>query len=269
MTISVFMAMDSRAYMMTHFFFFLKKAADELGQPLEIVVHFYKSGYLQDYAETIRLTSSAIICNAAENDLQFLEEANFTIPLVVYNRSSTKYHSVNINHRQIGEMAADIFISRGHKHAALLDLDVKFKFMEITTSNFINRAKAGGLNLSHSCHPYDMPGGYQGGMAVANMHSLPDCVFSVNDAMSIGVLKAFSQQGIKVPEQIELISIGTSNPDFLKYASVPISFIYAPVELLARECIILLFSRLDKPKAVEVPVVYVCGESCGAVSLNV
>ena len=38
--------------------------------------------------------------------------------------------------------------------------------------------------------------------------SLPDAVFAANDMMALGCLYAFSQAGVKVPEQVALAELG-------------------------------------------------------------
>ena len=267
MMISVFMTMDQRVYMMTRLLLSLQKAAAELGHSFEIVVHYYKSGSLRSFAESIELTHCAIICNASEEDQRFLEEAQFFVPIVLYNRTSKKYCAVTTNFPHVGEMAADIFARRGHKNAVLLDTITYFMGLRQCTAKFTETAKKHGLAVTHIHKDHNMAGGYQGGIAIGEMHPLPDCVFSMSDTMSIGVLRAFNRQGIKIPEQIELISLGNDNPELGEYASVPMSAIHIPVEVMAKECIRLLFLQLDgsidRPYTSEVPVVYKCRETCG------
>jgi len=267
MMVSVFMTMDQRVYMMTRLLISLQKAAAELNHSFEIVVHYYNSGFLHSFAESIELTNCAIICNASEEDQQFLEETQFSVPIVLYNRTSQKYCAVTTNFPHIGEMAADIFARRGHKHAVLINTITYFRGLGQCTAQFTETAKKHGMSVTHIHKDHNMAGGYQGGIAIGEMDPLPDCVFSMADTMSVGVLRAFSEQDIKIPEQIELISFGNDNPELDEYASVSLSAIQIPVEAMAKECIRLLFLQLDgsigKPYTSEVPVVYKPRESCG------
>ena len=265
--VSVFMTMDQRVYMMTRLLISLQKAAAELNHPFEIVVHYYKSGSLHSFAESIELTNCAIICNASEEDQRFLEETPFFVPLVLYNRTSKKYCAVTTNFPHIGEMAADIFARRGHKHAVLLNTTTYFMGLGQCTAQFAETAKKHGMSVTHIHKDHNMAGGYQGGIDICEMYPLPDCVFSMADTMSVGALRAFSQQAIRIPQQIELISFGNDNPELDEYASVSISAIQIPVEMMAKECIKLLFMQLDgsigKPYTTEIPVIYQPRESCG------
>ena len=268
--ISVFMVMDHRAYLMSQFLFGLQGAAEAYGQPFEMDVHFYPSGSLHLFAETINFTNCAIICNASEDDLHFLEGSQFFAPIVLLYRTSEKYSTVNVNWTLVGEKAASIFARRGHKHAALLALDTYYPGIKQCNAQFTKTAEQNGLSVSYIQETHDIHGGYRGGFRIGEMRPMPDCVFTMSGFMSIGALRAFEQQGIQVPKQIELISLGTDEIDtfgIYEYANVPISSISIPVKLLAAECIRLLFLQLNgemsEACAVEVPVSYICRESCG------
>ena len=51
---------------------------------------------------------------------------------------------------------------------------------------------------------FDEASGLRAGMALLQGGSLPDDVFAANDMMALGCLYAFSQAGVKVPEQVAL-----------------------------------------------------------------
>ena len=266
MIVSVFVAMDQRAYSTTRFMLGLQNAAEESDQPLEIVVHFYKHGYLHELSQTIEYSNCAIVCDASEKDLSFLEEAAFSNPIVLYCRDSNKYCTVNINYSYVGEMVADVFASHGHKHVVLMDTETNIDGMKLCAEYFAEKARQHGMTVTRINESHNMLGGYNGGFAIGLMHPRLNSVFSLNDAMSIGALRALVEQNIKVPEQLELVSVGMDNPELVEYASVPISSIYVPVEAMAKECLQLLFKQLDgeidKPQAIELDVEYIARESC-------
>jgi len=265
MKISVFMTMDKRAYLMMRFLLGLQSAAEKYDQHFEIVVHYYKNDSLHLFKEEIKFTNCVVICNASEDDIHFLEAAQFSIPIVLFYRSSKKYCTVNADHSLIGKMAADIFVRRGHKNSALVSTGMYYS--EQSEIEFTKAAKLNGLSVKRINETHDIGGGYSGGVAIGKMDPLPTCVFSTYNPMSIGILRAFGQRGIKVPEQVELISIGFDNPDLEEYASVSISTISIPTETMAEECLRLLLvqlnGKMDEPSSVEVPVVYIPRESCG------
>ena len=263
--VSVFMALDQRSYAMMRFLRGLQSAAIE--RNLELVIHSYKSGSLHLYREAIELNNCVIICNASNADLQFLERTTFAVPIVLFFRTSEKYHSVSTNLADVGKMAAETFARRGNKHVAVLAAPSYFSGLDQCMAELTKIAKDNKMAVTTINETHDAQGGYNGGIALCKMNPMPDCVFCVSSIMILGALRAFEQQNIKIPGQVELITLGTENPELEEYASVAISSISVPIELMARECIRLLFlqldGKLDDPCMVEVPATYHPRESCG------
>jgi len=83
--------------------------------------------------------------------------------------------------------------------------------------------------------------------------------------MSIGAMRAFGEEGVAIPDQIELITIGVDTPGFEEYAAVPISAMTIPAELLAKECVNILLQQLEGKTAqsIEIPVEFISRKSCG------
>ena len=265
--VSVFMSLDARAYGMMRFLLGLQNAVEKSEQDIEFVIHSYKSGTLHAHMEAISFTNCAIICNASEEDLYFLNTTHIAVPIVLFLRNSENHFSVNVNHSHIGEMAADIFARRGHKHAFILDSTKYFLGMNYWTARFSRVAKKHGLQVTHAHTSDSTNGGYRAGLELCNMQPLPDCMFAVSNAIAMGALRACNENGIKLPEQLELISIGIDIADFEEYTNVSISTIFVPVEKMAQECLDLLLKQINgetvKPYNLEIPVIYNARESCG------
>jgi LacI family transcriptional regulator len=52
---------------------------------------------------------------------------------------------------------------------------------------------------------FKMSSGYECGLIIAEQKKLPDAVIVVSDLMAIGVIEAFEEKGVKVPDNISLI----------------------------------------------------------------
>ena len=267
LAVSVFMALDRRSHMMMRFLLGLQSAAAESGQPIEIIIHSYKSGSLHKHREAINLNTCVIICNASSGDLRFLESTQFSIPIVLFFRDSGKYSTVNINAGRVGHMAGEIFARRGHKHAVVLAAPSYYVGQDQSRDQFVKTAKSHGMTATVINDSHDAAGGHRGGLTIGKMIPRPDCVFSGSSIMSLGAIRALEEQGVKIPQDMELISVGSESPELDEYASVPLSTIDIPIELMAKECIGLLLlqlaGRLDEPRAVTVPLAYQARESCG------
>jgi len=265
--VSVYMVLDTRTYGMMRFLLGLQAAVEKCEQEIELVVHSYKSGMLHTHIDAIALTGGAIICGASEEDLRFLDEQHIPVPIVLCLRNSNKYFTVNINHLQIGAMAAGIFAQRGHRHALVIDSTKYFAGMNDWTGQFAKAAGDYGLQVTQLNVPNETRGGYKAGQKLCKMQPLPDCVFAVSNAIAIGALRACSEHGIQIPNQLELISVGIDIADFEEFTNVSVSTIFVPMEKIAEEGLRLLLLQLGdstvKPFNMELPITYKPRESCG------
>jgi len=123
----------------------------------------------------------------------------------------------------------------------------------------------------------ELVGGYQGNHNVQSGEeagesllampgeNLPDAVVSANDQMAIGVLKALSRAGIRVPEDIAVTGFDDIFPGSL--CDPPLTTIHQPMRLLGERACARLLDRIADPSlrpATELlPTELVLRSSCG------
>ena len=268
--VAVFWAADFRAHMMVRFMRGLQKELMESQKKYELVIQPYTNDSLCNVTSLQNnMYNAAIICNASKADIEFLENNVFHFPIVLYNRTSDKYCTVNVDDKKMGFLPAKIFAARNHKTAAIITSASMFPGMEVRVNSFISTCKELGLgivqidNISNS-----MSGGFHGAMEMISRYKdLPDCVFCASDAIAIGALRAFHKNGIKLPEDLELISIGNGDEEQEEYAITSLSVINLPMEEMAIQClrtITALMSNISNTTyATELPIKYIQRESCG------
>jgi LacI family transcriptional regulator len=74
---------------------------------------------------------------------------------------------------------------------------------------------------------------------------LPDAIFCANDMLALGVLRALSQAGVKVPDDVALI--GYDDIEFSSAGTVPLSSIRQPTYQLGKIATELLLDECDDP----------------------
>jgi LacI family transcriptional regulator len=74
---------------------------------------------------------------------------------------------------------------------------------------------------------------------------LPDAVFCANDLLALGVLRAFLQAGVRVPDDVTLI--GYDDIEFSSAAAVPLSSIRQPTYQLGKIATELLLDECEDP----------------------
>jgi LacI family transcriptional regulator len=267
--VAVFWASDFRAPLMVRFLRGLQSAVLSSGRRAEIVIHPYHNDALHESMVALGLCHAAIICNASPADMEFLESFNPPVPIVLYNRHSARFCTVNVDDQAMGAMAARVLAGRGHRQVVLLTSDSVFPGMDARADGFVTTAEAAGLSVLRIHEDNSAAGGYQGALAVAAMRPTPDGVFAISDAMAIGALRAFHQRGVRVPEDTELIAIGNGDKDQEEYAVVPLSVVHLPMEKMAVECFDLALGLVDgsvtQVRSVKLDTSYVQRDSCGGI----
>lgn len=76
--------------------------------------------------------------------------------------------------------------------------------------------------------------------------SLPKGIFIASDTLAVGVLQAFNEENIQVPQQIEIISINDN--DIAKYISPPLSTFRIDADEIAKTAIDSLVDQILYPR---------------------
>lgn len=270
LSIAVFWADDFRMSMVARFMRGLKNAMRDEKAQVEFSFLLYHNDELSKHASLKHATmfNAIIICNASPIDMAYLEETEFPVPVVLYNRHSARHCTVNVNDRRMGEIPAQVFARLGHQSAVVMTSDSAFPGMNIRTNTFLEEARANGMEARVIETESSMAGGFKAAEKFCALMPRPDCLFCASDSIAMGVLRYFHTHGISVPKDLELISIGNGDQEQAEYTTPSLSVIYLPMEDMAQACFKILLSlmkgELVAPYSVELPVTYIARESCRA-----
>jgi LacI family transcriptional regulator len=239
--IALFWTLDTRTAQISRFLKGLRNALSTLDGEYELLIQPYVSGQLNEVKSLITGTrfNGAIIAHPTEQDEQFLEEANLHVPIVLYQRSSNKYSFVNVDSYKAGEQVAGLFARRQHRRIGVIVPDASSKAISLRKEGFLEKAFELGLGVSASHLVYadfSEQGGYQAIKQLLQSGDIPPtALFVISDQMSVGVLMALHEVGIRVPEDIEIV--GHDNDDVTQFTIPTLSTVHLPVEEMARECV--------------------------------
>ena len=167
--------------------------------PIEIIFHPYYQGELRNCKK--HLSSSypdgAIITGLSDDDVEFLLERDFDIPIVLYNRATEKYSSVYVDDYDAGKQVASIFCDKGLKNVALITPHLKSKSSSLRQLGFLDGCR----NFDMNIEPYHMQedelnydGGYRAAVRLLEHKVLPSALFIVIDNMAPGAVKALKEK---------------------------------------------------------------------------
>ena len=266
--IIVFWTADYRAQMMLRFIHSLEQEILVRHYKLEVLLKPYNSGHLQEALtdELVRSCHGMIICNSSESDMEYLENNQFSRPIVIYNRYSYYYTTVTLDDKEIGTIPAEVFASHQRKHPALITYPVTFNGMNIRTNCFSARCQEAGMAAPYIyTTPATLDGGYEATLKAFSEHPEIDCIFYASDILAVGSLKYFNQNRIRVPQDIEFIAAGNYEDSWSSGVYPSISVVRLPIEEMAAQCLGALHSLMTyhelKSDSIECKVQYISRES--------
>ena len=129
-----------------------------------------------------------------------------------------------------------------------------------------------GLGRVASARPVTIPGdfreeaGYRAAARILRLKPLPTAVFAANDAMAIGLLCAFREQHVRVPEEIALA--GFDDIPIARFLTPPLTTVRVPIADLGAQATARLLHALETRentrRSETVPTTLVVRSSCGA-----
>lgn len=110
-------------------------------------------------------------------------------------------------------------------------------------------------------------GGYLAGQRLLAMSPRPQAVFAANDGTAIGVLCAFAEAGVRVPEDIALT--GFDDIPIARYLAPPLTSVQVPIDTLGARALERLLLAIDLKNRHErvrevLPATLMVRHSCGA-----
>lgn len=269
---AVFWADDFRAGMMVRFLRGLRQGMNQCGRPIRMMLFTYTNGELCKEKVLASRTEchAAIVCNVSLKDKEFLENTDLPIPIVLYNRYSQKYATVNVDDGEMGRLCADALADNGCGRVEVITSAPVYPGMARRTTAFVEAAAARRLQVLPSRWCDNSPrGGYEA-IRGTRPDALPEGIFCGSDNIAFGVLRALWEKRLSVPEDVRVVSIGNGDKELEEYAIPKLSVVHLPMEKMASECLFLLFDvidgKVDLPCSRELEVEYIARESCGAIA---
>lgn len=144
-----------------------------------------------------------------EEFIEKIREAK--VPCVLIGCEDSKMDSVMPDVEQAAYLSAKYLIETGHKKICLLNCPPVF-MTNASRINGLMRAMAGGdiLCWNMDSRSNSGTGGYELIKNVWEQGTLPDAIITANDNIALGVMRFFYERGIRIPDEISIISYDDS-----------------------------------------------------------
>jgi len=249
-TIGVYWADDFRNYYLARLLNGLQRQIIESNLNLSIVIKPYKNGTLGDdpMLKVVGAYNCAIIANTSQEDDAYLESTDFPFPVILYNRTSGKYHTVGVDNEQVGRQAAMHLINKGLTSIGMFVSETPFSAMSLRDNSFRKTCKAHGISISSELvvrTPNQAEVSAEAAARFFDNKLPPRAIYCENDTIARGLLFVLHEHGIRVPEDVEVIAVGVGSSDIHQFTIPSLTVVDLPLEKLAGECVLLIQKVLN------------------------
>ncbi|MDW8802352.1 LacI family DNA-binding transcriptional regulator [Clostridium sp. A1-XYC3] len=273
-TIALYWASDVRVNLMARFLRGLQNATSQLGRNFDIVICPYKNDFLhlENGLKHRNIYNAAIIANTSVSDMEYLESITPEIPVVLFNRFSDKYCAVHVDNYKMGVESALLFSKMGHKDAAIMLAKSAYLAMDIRNRGFVETCKNNGIEILPEniiISDNTIEGGVEAAKKFINLDNPPKALFCNSDTIALGALHVFNKEGIKVPEDVEIIAVGMSSVENTEFSNPPLTVVNIPMEEMATSCIKIISGLIDHNVENSTSILFdtplIIRDSCGAI----
>ena len=215
----------------------------------QLVVQTYENNRLRDFDDVIMkgTYNAVVIGGSSTEDQQHLESLTPPVPVVLINRDSGRYTTVGVDNEAMGRLAAEQFAGKGYREVAVFASRHGFPASNRRVVAFLDQCAARNISVPEE-HIYrddsSADGGYRMGAVFAAKAVHPRAVFCDSDSIAFGALRALQERNIRVPADLELLTIDITASELAPHASPPLSTVKMPSEALAARIIDLIQAQL-------------------------
>lgn len=241
--LAVFCSFDFRNTMMTRLLFGIQHMIDQNQDKIKVIIYPYQSGNLaKEHSHFSGMEfHAAIIANANGEDLHYLSEHHFVVPIILYNRLLDNYPSVNVNDKEIGRIAARHLYEKGYRHPAVVTSNQTFPGASRRNTAFIEELKELGIGIPEKNIYVTGPSVRDGAELAERLLSeprdlLPDSFWCFSDSIALGLLNTLTAHDVNVPGDVGVISVGSIESMFSQYNNPSLTVIDIPIEKMGEGC---------------------------------
>ncbi|WP_010498142.1 LacI family DNA-binding transcriptional regulator [Paenibacillus elgii] len=179
-----------------------------------------------------------IVMSQSESDQSFIEYASDKeIPLVVLNRPVESVQVMNfVPDDQSGAYRlTEYLVQQGHRHIAIIEGKQGFKSTQARRDGYREALRKHGISVPEAYYVsgnYDLESGHAAMSKLLELADRPTAVFCCNDDMALGAVKAVTERGLSVPEDISVA--GFDDHLFSAFMSPALTTVRRPIEELSR-----------------------------------
>jgi len=185
-----------------------------------------------------------------DDHIQLLHQ-QLTIPIVVINRDLPEqlFHSVSFEQQAAVTLMMDSLLQHGHTQIACITGHMGNPTGLARLNGYKASLKAANIPFQESLVKnalYDMKSGYQACQELLRDNITFTAIIAFNDCMALGALRALTEAGIQVPEQVSII--GIDDDPISEFFSPRLTTVKLPIAEMTKQAVELAITLCDETK---------------------
>jgi LacI family transcriptional regulator len=199
-----------------------------------------------------RQVDGLIIAPAEKSEKQLQNLLNDRFPFVLIDRyfEGLSSNSVHIDNYQSAYEAVDHLIKKGYRRIGMITYDTALPHMKERVRGYLGALKASGIRSRRNWLKkagfarldHDVQNGVREMLAAKER---PDAFFFATNSLAVSGLKYIYGKGIRVPEELGIISFDESDAFDFFYA--PVTYVRQSIEDIGKAALDLLMKQMKNP----------------------
>jgi LacI family transcriptional regulator len=208
-------------------------------------------------ADMVRQVDGLVLAPATEQDQAILQIRDAGVPVVFVDRDlsdGARFDAVLVENHEGGRRAAEHLLALGHTRIAAISGGQDSTPGRCRRDGFMDALAAAGIEVAPG---HDLIGefreerGYQLTLSLLSSPEPPTAIFTANNLMTLGALKALHDMRVDIPGEVSLI--GFDDLDTGPLLRPPLTVIDRPMEEQGALAMRLLLRRFDEAYAGDTP----------------
>lgn len=187
-----------------------------------------------------RRVDGVFVCSAlVEPDLRALEQADIPVVLLSQYLPTPGIDSVSVDLKDGSRMAVEHLAEHGHEAIGIVigtNTDSAVDPREVGWREALGRLGLAAGPVFRQ--PFSRPGGYEAGRWLLGGAERPTAIFVSSDRQAVGLLKAMHEAGVRVPEDLAIVSFDGSED--AEFSWPPLTTVSQPIDEMARAAVAAL-----------------------------
>ncbi|MEE1375038.1 MAG: LacI family DNA-binding transcriptional regulator [Clostridia bacterium] len=215
----------------------------------DLVIRGYRSDHLNEQRELEdpAAYSVAIVGATGTKDSAYIDTLNPALPIILFNRKSERFSNVQAEEESAIRDAAQLLSDKGIRRPALIRCshsyiayNQRYRTLAETLSRF-------GIDISND-YIISAEDRYESGASAARqllkLKKKPDALITMTDTIALGASYVLTREGIRIPEDLQILSFAIGDPALSRFATPSLSVIEMPTKTMAETAASMAIHRI-------------------------